>query len=152
MTRVCSIFSQILQFFPRLEFESATRNTTPNGTHVGFTCWGQFVAMLFCQLGHANRCVKYVGAWRSGRETSSSGFTRRPARSTLGYANEHRPLADVRNGVSSTAAEVPARGASAPDQKRKFRFKNQLLSLDATVIDLCVPCSTGPSSGGRKGP
>src|SRR5208283_1434811 len=49
----CSIFSQILQLFPRLEFESAVRKHKAERHARGFTSWGQFVAMLFCQLGHA---------------------------------------------------------------------------------------------------
>ena len=64
MTRVCSIFSQILQLFPRLEFEIATRKHNAERHARGFTCWGQFVAMLFCQLGHAKSLREICGAWR----------------------------------------------------------------------------------------
>ena len=48
MVRVCSIFSQILQWFPRLEFEAAVREHRAERHARGFTCWQQFVAMLFC--------------------------------------------------------------------------------------------------------
>ena len=41
MTRVCSIFSQILQLFPRLEFEFAARKHNAERHARGFTCWGQ---------------------------------------------------------------------------------------------------------------
>lgn len=53
MNRVCSIFSQILQFFSRREFESAVRKPKAERHARGFTCWGQLVAMLFCKLGRA---------------------------------------------------------------------------------------------------
>jgi hypothetical protein len=53
MKRVSSIFSQLLQLFPRLEFEAAVREHQAERDARGFRCWTQFVAMLFCQLGHA---------------------------------------------------------------------------------------------------
>jgi len=54
MQRFCSIFSQLLQLFPRLEFEQAVRQHHADRHLRGFPCWGQFVAMLFCQLGQAH--------------------------------------------------------------------------------------------------
>jgi Domain of unknown function (DUF4372) len=45
MSRVCSIFSQLLQF-PRVEFETAVRKHKAERHACGFTCC-QFVAMLF---------------------------------------------------------------------------------------------------------
>ena len=61
MNRVCSIFSQLLQFFPRLEFEQAVRETRAERHALGFSCWGQFVAMLFCQLGQARSLREICG-------------------------------------------------------------------------------------------
>ena len=52
--RFCSIFSQLLQLFPRLEFEQAVRQHHADRHLRGFPCWGQLVAMLFCQLGQAH--------------------------------------------------------------------------------------------------
>jgi uncharacterized protein DUF4372 len=54
MNRVCSIFSQLLQLFSRVEFEAAVRKHKAERHARGFTCWGQFVAMLFCQSGRAH--------------------------------------------------------------------------------------------------
>jgi hypothetical protein len=51
VTRVCGIFSQLLQLFPRTEFEKAVQEPKAERHARGFTCWGQFLAMLFCQLG-----------------------------------------------------------------------------------------------------
>src|SRR6202011_5396191 len=92
MTRVCSIFSQILQLFPRLEFEIATRKHNAERHARGFTCWGQFVAMLFCQLGAA-RSLREIcnGLAASEGKLKHLGIPIAPKRSTLAYANEHRP-------------------------------------------------------------
>ena len=54
MNRVCSIFAQLLQLFPRGQFQQAVQQHHAERHARGFTCWGQFVAMLFCQLGSVN--------------------------------------------------------------------------------------------------
>lgn len=41
MSRVCSIFSQLLQLFSRVEFESAVRQHKAERHARGFTGWGQ---------------------------------------------------------------------------------------------------------------
>ena len=48
-----SIFGQLLQIFPKNEFYSTVRETDSEKGAKEFTCWGQLVAMLFCQMGQA---------------------------------------------------------------------------------------------------
>jgi|GEM_PF-3501466 len=51
MQRISNIFSQLLQLFPRLEFQSAVTATKAEHHMRGFACrGGEFVRMLFCQL------------------------------------------------------------------------------------------------------
>ena len=54
MSIVSSIFSQVLKLIPRAGFDAAVRKHQAERNTKGFTCWGQFVAMLFCQLGSVN--------------------------------------------------------------------------------------------------
>lgn len=140
MNRVCSIFSQMLQLFSRLEFESAVRKHQAERHARGFTCWGQFVAMLFCQLGHAQSLREICGGLAASEgKLKHLGLPAAPARSTLGYANEHRPWQLYQTVFQQLLEKCQQVVASAPGKKkRKFRFKNRLLSLDATVIALCV--------------
>ena len=65
MTRFCSIFSQLLQLFPRVEFQQAVVATQAERHARGFTCWSQFVAMLFCQLGRAHSLREICGGLAS---------------------------------------------------------------------------------------
>jgi hypothetical protein len=51
--KVRSIFSQVLKLFSRGEFEKAVKEHMAERHARGFTSWGQFLAMLFCQLGRA---------------------------------------------------------------------------------------------------
>jgi hypothetical protein len=141
LTRVSSIFSQILQLIPRLEFESAVRRHKAERHARGFSCWGQFIAMLFCQLGHAKSLREICGGLAASEgKLRHLGLPTAPARSTLAYANEHRPWQLQQTIFEQLLTKCQSLAASQPGtrKKRKFRFKNPLLSLDATVIDLCA--------------
>jgi hypothetical protein len=130
----CSMFSQLLKLFPRTEFQALVKRTHAERHARGFTCWGQFVAMLFCQLGRAHSLREICGGLRSSEgKLKHLGITA-PARSTLAYANEHRPWQLYR----AVFQELLGRCQRAVPARRTFRFKNKLVSLDSTVIDLCA--------------
>ena len=134
MSGFSSMFSQLLKLFPRTEFQALVKRTYAERHARGFTCWGQFVAMLFCQLGHAHSLREICGGLRSSEgKLQHLGITA-PARSTLAYANEHRPWQLYRAVFEALLARCQPLGRG----RRKFRFKNKLVSLDSTVIDLCA--------------
>ena len=138
MKRVCSIFSPILQLVPRDRFEAAVERHQAERHARGFSSWGQFVAMLFCQLAQAKSLREITeGLQASEGKLKHLGLPEAPARSTLAYANSRRPwqlfetvfhqlLGDCRKrlGVAKAGA--------------KLGLPGKLLSLDATVIDLCA--------------
>lgn len=134
-TRFCSIFSQLLQLFPRVEFQRAVNETGAERRAKGFTCWQQFVAMLFCQLGRAQSLREICGGLASceGRLVHL-GVQSAPKRSTLSYANEHRPWELYQLVFYQLLSQCQSVGLG----RKKFRFHNRLLSLDASVIDLCA--------------
>jgi hypothetical protein len=134
MNRFSSIFSQLLQLFPRTEFQQGVQETRAERHARGFTCWGQFVAMLFCQLGRAHSLREITGGLRSCEgKLKHLGITA-PNRSTLAYANEHRPWQLYEKVFLQLLERCRVQGGG----KKKFRFKNKLVSLDATVVDLCL--------------
>ena len=61
MNRVSSIFSQILQIIPRWQFESRVQEHRAERHARGFGSWTQGIAMLFCQLGHAQSLREITG-------------------------------------------------------------------------------------------
>jgi hypothetical protein len=135
VNRVCSIFSQILQLFPRLEFEQLVRKHRAERHARGFTCWGQFIAMLFCQLGQAHSLREICGGLAACEgKLRHLGLPDAPKRSTLAYANEHRPW----ELFQSVFAQLYQRCSSLVNPPRRFRFRYRLLTLDATLIDLCA--------------
>ena len=54
IVQVASLFNQLLQHFPRTEFAALVKEHAAERDAKGFTCWTQFVSMLFCQLGRAD--------------------------------------------------------------------------------------------------
>ena len=135
MSRVCSMFSQLLQFFPPLEFEQLVREHRAERHARGFTCWGQFVAMLFCQLGQAQSLREICGGLASCEgKLRHLGIPQAPKRSTLAYANAHRPW----QLYQSLFQCLYQRCQSLVGTTRRFRFHNPLLTLDSTLIDLCA--------------
>jgi len=135
LNRVCSIFAQLLQLFPRVKFQQAVQQHQAERHARGFSCWSQFVAMLFCQLGQAKSLREICqGLMAIEGKLRHLGVDRPPNKSTLAYANEHRPwqLYQTVFGELLHICEVLARG------KKKFRFKNRLMSMDSTTIDLCA--------------
>jgi uncharacterized protein DUF4372 len=132
--KVSSMFSQILQLFPRTEFEKLVKETQAERHARGFSSWGQFVSMLFCQLGRAHSLREICQGLSTCEGKLSHLGISAPNRSSLAYANEHRPWELYQKVFFSLLdrcrTQVPL--------SKKFRFKNKLVSLDSTVIDLCV--------------
>jgi hypothetical protein len=134
MNRFCSIFSQLLQLFSRAEFQQAVKETKAERHARGFSCWGQFVAMIFCQLGRAHSLREIAGGLRSCEGKLKHLGISAPNRSTLAYANEHRPW----ELYQKVFLQLLQRCQTQVQGKKKFRFKNKLVSLDSTTIDLSV--------------
>jgi len=136
MIRVASCFAQVLELIDRDGFGRAVRALDAEKGTKGFRCWDQFVAMLFCQLGAAHSLREICGGWATalGRVVQL-GLKEAPKRSTLAYANGHRPWEldqRVFEQVLGRCHELAA------GRRRPFRCKNPLRILDATVIDLCL--------------
>jgi hypothetical protein len=136
VNRFCSIFSQLLKLFSRLEFQQLVKETRAERHARGFASWDQFVAMLFCQLGRAQSLREICGGLASCEgKLVHLGASAAPSRSTLAYANAHRPWQLYEAAFHSLLGRCQELTARA---QKKFRFKNKLLSIDATVIDLCA--------------
>ena len=138
MYKVCSIFSQVLKLFSRGEFERAVQEHQAERHARGFTSWGQFIAMLFCQLGRAHSLREICGGLACCEgQLKHLGVPVAPKKSTLAYANEHRPWQLYQTVFEQTLGKCRDLVASQGGRKQ-FRFKNKLMSLDGSIIDLSV--------------
>lgn len=134
MQRFCSVFQQILKLVPRPEFQQLADRRGSDRRSKGFSSWSQFVAMIFCQLGRAQslREIEQGLASAEGR-LQQLGVDSGAKRTTLAYANAHRPWQLYQDVFERLYGRCQA---IAP--RHKFRFRSPLLSLDSSTIDLCA--------------
>jgi hypothetical protein len=138
MIKTASLFSQLLHEFPRLDFQYLVKKHAAEKGAKGFTCWMQFIAMLFCHLSHADSLREICnGLSCCAGKLNHLGVKRAPKRSTLSYANEHRPAELFQDQFWYLLDRFRRQGTWGM-RKKIFRFKNKLLSLDSTTISLCL--------------
>jgi hypothetical protein len=146
--RFSSIMNQLLQIFPRDEFQVEVKQTNAEFHARGFASWDQFVAMLFCQLADAQSLREIEGGLAScGGRLEQWGVIKPPNRSTLAYANRHRPWQLFQNVFYRTLERCRAELGN----KTRFRFKNPLLSIDSSVVTLCAEMFPWASWSRQKG-
>ncbi len=138
MVKTASLFSQLLEQIPRTEFARIVKKHQGERHARGFTCWTQFVGMLFCQLARADSLREICnGLACCLGKLVHVGIKNAPNKSTLSYANGHRPAALFEDLFWSLMRQFRAKGQLGTRQ-HKFRFKNKLLSLDSTTVSLCL--------------
>ncbi len=91
MNAFCSLFSQILKFIPRSHFETLVSKHSAERHARGASCWQQFVAMMFCQLGRAHSLREIEQGLKSCEGKLSHLGIEAVSRSTLSYMYERRP-------------------------------------------------------------
>lgn len=135
MVKHARLFSQLITVFNRHEFHRLVMTYKAEYHAKGFTSRDQFVPMLFCQLAQAKSLREICGglACCVGK-LRHLGMTAAPKKSTLPYANAHRPWQLYRDLFYQTLATC----RQAAPGKHKFRFKNKLLPMDSTTISLCL--------------
>ncbi|MFC1452185.1 IS4 family transposase [Verrucomicrobiota bacterium] len=129
-----SLFSQILSIISRHEFARHVRELKGEKGAKGFTCWQQFVSMLFCQLAQAKSLREICDGLKCCLgKLNHLGIEEAPKKSTLSYANRNRPWESFQKTFYDVLSTCRAVAPGKP-----FRFKNPLYSLDMTVIELCA--------------
>ena len=135
MVRHASMFSQLVALFDRKYFYGLIFKHSAERYAKGFTSWDHFIAMLFCQLAQAKSLREICGGLSCCMgKLKHLGMKKAPSKSTLSYANTHRPWQMFRDLFYQTLALCRQ---SAPGH-HKFRFKNKLLSMDSSTIALCL--------------
>lgn len=134
MTAGYSLFSQILKFVPRGEFERQVRQTQSERHARGVSSWQHLVSMLFCQLGRAHSLREIEHGLRSCEGKLNHLGIEVVGKSSLSYANAHRPWQLFEQVFLSLFTHCQRQGLP----RRRFRFKNPLLSVDSTTVDLCL--------------
>src|SRR5260370_1793018 len=129
-----SLFSQLLLLVNRHQFAQRVKECRAEKAAKGFTCWSQFVAMMFCQLAQAKSLREISnGLGCCEGKLNHLGLAEGPKRSTLSFANAKGPWQVFEQVFYDQLGLAQSLAA-----KKRLRFKNKLLSLDASVIDLSL--------------
>ena len=133
MAHCNTIFHQMLKLLSRHDFAKLEKAHGTGRKARSFSRWDQFVHLLHMQL--TGRCSLREGvASLKARFKNLYHLGIKPvARSTFADANNKRPASFFEALFGLFYQQCQPR---AP--KHKFRFKNKLYSLDATVVSLCL--------------
>jgi hypothetical protein len=148
MVRHASLFSQMVALFNRGKFHGLVFRHKAESYSKGFFSWDHFIAMLFCQLAQAKSLREICGGLSCCLgKLHHLGLKKAPNKSTLSYANAHRPWQMFQELFYQTL-DVCKMGGTA---KHPFKFKNKLLSLDSSTISLCLSLFPGAKFRRTKG-
>ena len=131
-----SVFSQLISFLPDREFRRCVSRYDGDRRWRGFSCWDQFLSMVFAQLTYRESLRDIEACLRSlGAKLYHMGFRSQVARSALADANESRDwriYADFAQVLIRIARPLYARDPIGLD------LNQSLYALDSTTIDLSL--------------
>lgn len=130
------VFSQLMDFLPKYEFNKCVRRYRGDHRVRTFSCYDQFLCMAFGQLTQRDSLrdvVLNLSAHPS--KLFHLGFRSKVARSTLADANERRDwriFADFAQVLIAEARRLYAH------EDMGVEVTNTVYALDSTTIDLCL--------------
>jgi Transposase DDE domain/Domain of unknown function (DUF4372) len=133
MAHCNTIFHQMLKLIPRHDFAKLENEHGTGRQARSFTRWSQLVHLLSMQLTARASLRDGVASLKARIKSLYHLGVKPVARSTFADANSQRPASffEALFGVMYRRCQPLA-------PKHKFRFKNKLFSLDATVVSLCL--------------
>lgn len=146
MSHYNTIFNQILHLVPRHQFESLVNKYQSDRYVKYFSCWQQFITLLYAQIRGKDSLRDIETSLRTQSTKWYHIGLKDIKRSTLCDANKYRNwkiYEELFYRILSRCKDI------AP--KHKFRFDNPLYTLDATVIELCLSLYPWAKFRKRKG-
>lgn len=128
-----TILRQIIDIFPRHEFESLAKDYHVGQKFRSFNRWSQFMAMFIGQLS-GRKSLRDLVMNVSAQTSKLYHLAIRPcSRATLARVNEQQPAS-----LYEAIFHKLLRRCRQFAPKHRFKFNGKLYLLDATVIDLCL--------------
>ena len=131
-----TVFSQLLDCFPKYEFDKCVQRYRGNFRVRSLPAYEQFLVMAFAQLTYRESLRDIETCLRAlGPKLYHSGIRKPTARSTLADANEQRDwriFADFAQVLMQQASTLYAGDAFAVE------LQQAAYALDSTTIDLCL--------------
>jgi len=130
------IFSQLMDFLPKHEFNKCVRRYNGNYKAKTFTCLDQFMSMAFAQLTGRESLRDIETCLRSlGPCLYHAGIRGNISRSTLADANEKRDWRIYRDFAQVLIAQARSLYIN---EEFGVTLDNAVYALDSTTIDLCL--------------
>src|SRR5271155_1481928 len=131
-----TVFSQLIEFLPRQEFQKCVARYGGGRYLKNLSCWDQYLAMAFAQLTYRDSLRDIEACLRSvSGKLYHMGFRGKVSRSTLADANESRDwriFADFAQVLIAIARPLYVNDPIGID------LDASLYALDSTTIDLCL--------------
>jgi hypothetical protein len=131
-----TVFSQLIDHVPNKDFQKCVSRYQGDHHVKSFSCWDQFLSMVFAQLTYRESLRDIEACLGSiGGKLYHMGIRSKVAKSTLADANELRDwriYADFAQVLIAIARPLYAQDAIGVE------LTESLYALDSTTIDLCL--------------
>lgn len=130
------VFSQLIDFLPKHQFDKCVRRYHGNHRIRTFSCFGQYLCMAFAQITYRQSLRDIETCLRAMRpKLYHCGIRGSVSRNTLAKANETRDwriYADFAHVLINKARKLYA------NEELGLQLKQAVYALDSTTIDLCL--------------
>jgi hypothetical protein len=133
MSHSNTVFHQMLEIFPRHEFQKVVNQHKGDRRVRKLRCWDQFVHLLYAQLSSRESMRDLVSGIRLFGSKLYHLGARVAHRSTLSDANNHRTHEIYQDLFFALSSRI---SSMAP--KYKLHLPRKLYILDSTFIELCL--------------
>jgi hypothetical protein len=144
-----TIFSQLMDLIPHHEFNKCVLRYNGQYKVKMFSCWEQYLAMVFAQLTYRESLRDIQAALSAGQnKLYHMGFRSPVRRNTLANANairDWRIYADFAQVLIAWAQKLYA------GQELEVELQQMAYALDSTTIDLCLSLFPWAKFRKRKG-
>lgn len=144
-----TILAQLMEFLPAYEFRKCVKRYNGNYKIRSFTCWEQFLCMVFAQLTYRESLRDIEACLRAAhKKLYHVGIRSRVSRNTLANANQVRDwriYADFAQVLIGIARELYI------NEDFGVELQQTAYALDATIIDLCLSLFPWAKFRNRKG-
>lgn len=130
------VFAQLMDYFPKYEFNMFVDHYKGNHRARKFSCHDQFLLMAFAQLTHRESLRDIEICLRAMKpKTYHAGIRGSISRSTLADANEKRPW-QIYEALALKLIQEARR--LYINDSFAVELQNTVYALDSTTIDLCL--------------
>ncbi len=131
------VFAQLVEFLPQRIFDTCVERYRGNHYVKHFSCWRQFLCMMFGQLSNRESLSDLILCIQAHQSKAYHlGFGTSISKNNLAKANERRNWQIYADFAYVLIAQ--ARKCCLPDDDFDIIVEGNIYAFDASVIDLCI--------------